>query len=242
MSLAQVPLISPQTFIKAFVVHGIILASFLFIAYKVLKRNRNWLHVTLSGFFISSSTGFAFNMIFVLLSADPYSKIVVTLYYFTMFFLLTGSFFLTLFVITLLKTEMVLSKQKQLLILFTYSVLLFTMVFIPNGVKIDSSTNWNPAYSIYYGYFLLAMFTAFSVIPQLVFAYKIYKSFESEYLIKRWKFFVIGIIFFYIISYGTVIYNILDIQAIRTIFSFISLGLTIMGAILIYYGVGKLEE
>ncbi len=223
-------------------VHGIILVSFLLIAFKILKRNKNWLHLTLSGFFIGISIGFVFNMIFVLLSTDPFADIVLTLYYFTMYFLLTGTFFLTIFLINLLKIENILSKQKQIVILLIHSILLFTMVLIPNGVEINSTTNWNPVYSLYYGTFVLVMFTVFSVTPQLLFSHKIYKSFQNEFLLKRWKFFVIGIIFVYIMCYGTVIYNILDIQAIRTVFSLLSVGLVVIRAILIYYGVGKLNE
>ncbi len=239
MIMMQVPSITIQTFLKVFIVHGIIFGSFTIIGFMILKRSRNWLHVIVSGFYLSFATGLFINFIFVLLSFDPNEQIVLMLYYSTMFFLLLGTFFLTIFLLILWKSEDFLKKQWQVLLLIIYSIVTLLMVFIPNGVSINGATNWNPVYNINYFLYLFIIFSAFSVIPQIYYFFKIYNKFEDNTLRKRLKLFMIGTLMIYALCYGTLIYNFLDIQELRLIWGYFSLVLSIAGAICIYFGIVK---
>jgi len=241
MVFFQAPEISAQTFLKVFIVHGILFGSFLFIAYMILKRDRKWINIIASSFYISFATGLLLNFIFVLISFEPYGQIVLTLYYATMFFLMLGTFFLTIFSFILLQSESVFTKKKQLFLILICCIIVFCMVFIPNGVTINDSTDWNPVYSIGYFIYIFIVFTVFSVIPQIYCFIKIHGAFQNESLQKRWKFFIIGTTLLYIFCYGTIIYHTLDIQEIRTIWSLISLGLAVASAFLIFRGIGKIE-
>lgn len=242
MVLSQTPTISMQTFLKVFIVHGFLFGAFIFIAYKILKRDRKWLNVIVSLFYIFFAIGLFINFVYVLISFDPYAPIVRALYYCTMFFLLVGVFFLTVFLLILLKLDIKFTKQKQILLVLIYSIVALCMVLIPNGVSISSKTNWNPVYSLEYYLYVFIIYTISSTIPQMYCFTRIYKAIQQDFLKKRWKLFFLGMILFYIFTYGTITYHHLDIQAIRDIWSYISLGLSIFSAIFIYLGVGKLER
>lgn len=71
--------------------------------------------------------------------------------------------------------------------------------------------------------------------------YKILNN-KQTYLKRRWLGFIIGIILLYILCYGTVVYHFLDIQELRTIWSFVSLFLSVGAAISIYYGIIKTKK
>lgn len=232
--------ISMQTFLKVFIVHGILMGTFIFFALMVLKRDRKWPNISISCFYLFFAIGFIINWIYVLLSYGDNSPIVTALYYTTMFFLILATFFVTVFVINLLTSEELFSKKKQLLLIIIVSLIIIGMVLIPGGLTIGPSTNWNPVYSLPYYLYVFAVFTGISVVPQLVGFFKVYKSLHEDNIKTRWRFLMLGIILLYIFCYGTILYHYLDIQIIRTIWSFISLGLAIASAILIYYGIIKL--
>jgi len=215
------------------------MGTFIFFALMVLKRDRKWPNVSISCFYLFFAIGFIINWIYVLLSYGANEPIVTTMYYITMFFLLLATFFLTIFVINLLKSEELFSKKKQFILIIIISCIIMGMVFT-DGLKIGPSTNWNPVYSLSYYLYIFFVFTGISVVPQLYGFRKVYISLHEEKIKKRWRFLMLGIILLYIFCYGTIYYHYINIQLVRTIWSFISLGLAIISAILIYYGIIKL--
>lgn len=239
MTFIQLPDITIQTLLKAFVVHGIMFMVFIIVAFTILKRSKKWLNIIISGFFIFMSLGLFCNFIFVLLSQEPFEDIVLILYYFTMFFLLMGPFFLTLFCFNLARS-FTLNKRNQILVIVFYGVLLGGMYLIPGAIKIGPSTNWNPVYSLPYYLYIMTLLSIFSVIPQIYSSIKIYKRMKSTNLKRRFISFMIGAILIYIVAYGTFTYNFLDLYLVRLIFGYVSLICTILGGIFIYYGIAKI--
>ena len=240
MVLEQLASIGFQTFFKAFIVHGILFGTFLFITYRILKRDRKWLNLLISLFYIFTAVGFFLNFLFVILSTEPFAEVVEILYHFTLFFLLLGTFILTVFTFLLLKTEALFSRTSQIISIILYGTLLSVLFFIPNGVTIHSSTNWNPVYNLPYFLYTMFLFSVFSVFPQLYGFIKIYARLTQEQLKKRWTSFGLGLIIVYIFAYGTLIYNFLDVDMIRLIFGYISLICAVSSAILIYFGIAKM--
>ena len=104
------------------------------------------------------------------------------------------------------------------------------MVFIPNGVEINASTDWKPVWSWFLFIYVMGVVTLV-FIPSLYFAVKIYKKFEEEQIRKKWRYFLIGLIGLYIFAFGTLFSNALNIQTFRTIWSIISLILVIISPI-----------
>ena len=75
---------------------------FLIIAYKILKRNRSRLNLTLSGFYLFEASAFIINAILVLLILLRLTLIVYILYVILLFLVLFAHFFLVMFNLTLL--------------------------------------------------------------------------------------------------------------------------------------------
>lgn len=131
-------------FIQVYVVQGIFGFFYLFMAYRILKRGTKQLNLTLSGFYLSISIGVVINIIY----ANLYEETIVhALYFATYFFLCLSSSFLFLFVLNLLKSGKKIKLQTQLVLILIFSTLLLGLLFVPNGITINESTNWKPEWS-----------------------------------------------------------------------------------------------
>ena len=133
--------------IQVYVVQGVICVFFLFLAYKILKRGRQRLNLILSGSYITVAIGLIINFIYAPITNPQLELIVLILYYMTLFYLFLYPAFLLCFILILLKSEKIITTTKQIIIILVYAVILFCMVFIPNGVVINASTDWKPVWS-----------------------------------------------------------------------------------------------
>jgi hypothetical protein len=241
MVLFQIPEISAIRIITIYVAQGLVFAFFAFLAYKILKRDRKRLNVIFSGFYLSPVIGFFINFIY-----GPITDVdtVIFLNFLTNFFIFYAPIFLVVFNLILLKSEKVIVKSKQLMILIGYAILMFCMIFflfIPGwGVEIASPT-WSPHWMLPF-FIYLVIVESLAVIPSLLLALKIYKKFEDEILKKKWKFFIYGFCALIIFMYGIFVSNFLDIPTFRTIMGLIGLILAIAGGYMLYTGVGKQLE
>jgi len=241
MVLYQIPEISIIRIITIYVAQGLVFGFFAFLAYKILKRDRKRLNVIFSGFYISPVIGFFINFIY-----GPITDVetVIFLNFLTNFFIFYAPIFLVVFNLILLKSEKVIVKSKQLMILIGYGILMFCMVFflfIPDwGVKIEDPT-WSPHWMLPFFVYLVIV-ESIAVIPSLFLALQIYKKFEDEVLKKKWKFFIYGFCALIVFMYGIFVSNFLDIPTFRTIMGLIGLILAIAGGYMLYTGVGRQLE
>ncbi|KKM17518.1 hypothetical protein LCGC14_1674960 [marine sediment metagenome] len=231
--------------VRAFTVYGaqgILFAFLLFLAYKILKRDRKRLNIIFSLYYLFIVMGFLINFVYAPLENDAIVRI---LNFLANFFIFGAPIFIVVFELILLKSEKVITFPKQLLIILIYEIALFCMIFFvfqPGwGVTLNSET-LAPIWSIPFLIYLVLVVTLGTVIPILYFALKISKKFEDEILRKRWKFFIIGVCALFIFMYGIFISNTLDVAIIRTAMGALGLILAIAGGYLIYYGVGKSIE
>ncbi len=231
ISISGLPI---EDIFQIYIVQGFIFSSFLFIAYKILKRRGSRLHLIISSFYLSMAIGFFINFFFALILIDPLAWI---LYLIILFFLFLGTIFLTVFTM-MLKTLNDFNKRKQNAIIIIYSILLFGMALIPDGLKLDKSTNWYPVYNDFFIIYLIVVLSI-SFIPAIIHLIHIYNSFKSKDLKKRWRFLILGMIFFFIFSYGTLIIYKITSGAIIMIWSIISFVLIIASSLLIYYGIAR---
>ncbi|MHA2282493.1 MAG: hypothetical protein ACXAC5_16745 [Promethearchaeota archaeon] len=222
---------------------GILFAFFIFLAYKILKRDRKRLNIIFSLFYLSVGVGLFINFIYAPI-AD--ASIVLILNFLTNFFIYFAPVFLVVFELILLKSEKVITFTKQLALITIYGVALFSMVFFLFvdgwGVNIGPSTNWAPDWENAFFIYVVIVVSLGCIVPTLYFAVKISKKFEDETLEKRWKFFIIGVCSLYIFMYGIFVSNTLADPDFRTIMGALGLILAIIGGYLIYYGVGKSIE
>lgn len=224
--------------LQVYVAQGAVFVFFLILVSLILKRGRQRLNLIFSGSYITVAIGLIINFIYAPITHPQLELTVLILYYMTLFFLFLYPAFLLCFVLILLKSEKIITTSKQIIIILVYAVILSCMVFIPNGVVINASTDWKPVWSWFLFIYVMGVVTLGEVLS-FYFAFKIYKKFEEEQIRKKWRYFLMGLIGLYIFAFGTLFSNALNIQTFRTIWSIISLILVIISPISIYLGVGK---
>lgn len=220
--------------LKAVVVHGILISVFIYMTVKIRKRGGKYAKVYLSAFYFSTAMGFVINFIFIFIFVPWIVKI---LYFFTLYFLFLGTFSLLIFNLIIYKSEKIITREKQLIILIILSIFTWGMILIPNGLVMNESTNWYPQYNLTFFLYLIIVLTFGSVGPIIYLSIKIYQNFELEQLKKRWAYFGWGLILLFTFAYGTLFSHAFSIPNIRSTWSLISLFLVIGSSALLYYGV-----
>ncbi|NVM38468.1 MAG: hypothetical protein HWN81_22950 [Candidatus Lokiarchaeota archaeon] len=238
MSLYQLTLTRALT---VYLAQGLICFFFIFLAYKILKRDRKRLNIIFSGFYLSAAIGLFMNFIYA-----PLDNVDVILFlnYLTNFGIFYSVIFLVVFDLILLKSEKVITPIKQLVILIAFGIAMFCMIFFVYveglGVEIDPES-WSPHWMLPFFFYLLIIET----IPTFLFFYfsfQIYKKFEDVELRKKWKFFIFGAAALIIFMYGIFISNFLNNSTFRLVMGAIGLILAIAGGYLMYTGVGRQLE
>lgn len=226
--------------ITVYVAQGFMCLFFLFLAYKILKRDRKRLNIIFSGFYISPAVGFIINFIYAPLTIG---SVVLMLNFLTNFFIFYSSIFIVVFNLILLKSEKAITTRKQLIILIAYGIAMFSMIvflFIP-GYGVYFNPNWSPVWSVPFFLYVVAIETI-GILPALYLSFQIYKKLEDELLKKKWKFFIIGLCLIFVFLYGIFISNVLNIDIFRTIIGVVGLILALVGAYMMFYGVGRQIE
>ncbi len=226
--------------ITIYVAQGFMCLFFLFLAFRILKRDRKRLNVIFSGFYLSPAIGFIINFIYAPLTDE---SIVLMLNFLTNFFIFYSSIFIVVFNLILLKSEKAITTRKQLIILIVYGVAMFSMIgflFYP-GYGVTFNENWSPIWSLPFFLYVVAIETI-GTFSALYLSFQIYKKFEDELIKKKWKFFIFGLCSIIIFMYGIFISNTLNIDNFRTIIGVVGLILALVGAYMMYYGVGRQIE
>ncbi|HUW89977.1 MAG TPA: hypothetical protein VMV43_05600 [Candidatus Nanopelagicaceae bacterium] len=236
-------------FLTVYIAQGVILVAFLYLAIRILQRDRKRLNVIFASLYISPAIGVLINFIYAPLTDIP---IVLLLNFFTNFGFFYAPIFIVVFDLILLKSEKVILTSKQMIILIIYGIAMFGMlffIFLPGfGVTINEETNWSPVWSLPFFIYVALVETIGALIPSLYFSFQIYKKFEDEVLKKKWRFFIFGFIALMTFMYAIFISNTLANPAtsngstFRLIIGVVGLILAILGGFLMYSGVGKQIE
>jgi hypothetical protein len=224
--------------ITIYVAQGLIFAVFLYLAFRILSRDRKRLNKVFAGLYLSPAVGLFINFIYGPLTDET---IVLFLNFLTNFGIFYAPIFMVVFELILLKSEKVITTTKQLLILVGYGIAMFCMFFlllIPGyGVYIDEVTK-SPVW--YFPFFIyLVIIESIAIVPSILLAFQIYIKFEDPLLKKKWRSFIYGFLFLVIFMYGIFVSNFLNNATFRLVMGGISIILAIAGAFLMYRGVGK---
>ncbi|MHA1507643.1 MAG: hypothetical protein ACTSO6_02945 [Promethearchaeota archaeon] len=229
--------------ITVYIAQGVILVAFLYLAIKILLRDRKRLNVIFAGLYISPVIGFLINFLYAPMTDE---FIVLILNLFTNFGIFYAPIFIVVFDLILLKSEKIISTSKQLIILLIYGIAMFGMIFfifIPDfGVTINQGTGWSPEWSLPFFLYVISVETIGALIPSLYFSFQIYKKFEDEVLKRKWRFFIYGFIALMIFMYAIFVSNYLANATIRLLIGAIGIILALLGGFLMYFGVGKQIE
>lgn len=222
-------------FIQVFIVQGFAGFFYLFVWFKIVKREARGLNFILSNFYLLVAAGVILNIIYV----NIFDEVIVHILHFITYYLLCLSLiFLLLFVLVLLKSENVVTVQKQIALVIIFSILMFGLWFIPNGITIGASTSWKPEWSWPFFFYSIILSSVFAIGPIIYYSLKIDRSFKFKNLKRKWRFFQIGIAGYFFLYYGTSLSNTLADPTFRLIWSFLSLP-CIASLYFIYYGVAK---
>ncbi|MBD3193704.1 MAG: hypothetical protein GF317_01515 [Candidatus Lokiarchaeota archaeon] len=222
-------------FILVYVVYGIYAFSYIFLAYKILKRNFSRLNFLLAGFYISGALGVIINFIYVFIY---HQLIVIILYSLTFYFLCLSLFFLLMFIIVLKKSEKFISKGIQIIMFILFSIGVMSLFFLTEGVVINESTGWKPVWSLSFTIGSLILCNITAIIPTIYYSLKIYRQFSDPNLKRKWKYFLIGLLGYLFLYYGNTINLYLAVPMIRNIWGYLSM-LSLPFLLSIYYGVGR---
>lgn len=221
-------------FIQIFLVQGLIGFFFLYIAFRILKRDAKGLSLILSCFYLSTTIGVIINIVYAFIFIEI---IVFILHFLTYFFLCLSLMFLLIFTLVLLRSESIVTKKIQIFLLTIFSIGLLMLLFIPNGIIINETTGWKPEWS--WSFLIYSFLICTSVIiPTIFYSIKLYLKFEHQELKKKWKYFLIGMFAYYFVYYGTSFSNALADPTFRMVWSIISLP-SLISLYFIYYGVVK---
>lgn len=229
--------------ITIYVAQLLVCVFFLFLAYKILKRDRKRLNIIFSGFYLSAAIGLIVNFIYGPLTDET---AVFYLNFITNFGIFYAPIFLVVFNLILLKSEKVITTIKQLVILLGFGVFMFCMVFFGSefGVVLNDTTEWSPEWLLPFFLYLFIGETVFAIGPILYYSLKVYNKFEDMQLRKKWRSFIFGFSALIIFMYGIFFSNFLASYNIniRLYMGAIGIILAIVGAYLMYSGVGRQLE
>jgi len=229
--------------ITVYIAQGVILVAFLYLAIRILLRDRKRLNVIFAGLYISPAIGVLINFLYAPMTDE---FLVPILNFFTNFGFFYAPIFIVVFDLILLKSEKIISTSKQLMILIIYGIAMFGMIFflfIPgSGVTINQGTGWSPVWSLPFFLYVVLVETIGALIPSLYFSFQIYKKFEDEQLKRKWRFFIFGFIALMTFMYAIFISNYIGDPTVRLLIGVVGLMLAILGGFLMYFGVGKQIE
>ncbi len=215
---------------------------FSLIVFHVLKRRRQRLNITFSAFFISSIMASILNMIYATLDN---TTIILNLNYFTNFFTCFGAIFVLVVNMVILESTIIFSIKRQNRYIILYGLLLligmipFYLLEEGWGVWVDNNY---PRFSPLFLIFIIGFTASFAVIPIIYTSLKIYKSFETKALKKKWLFYFIGSLGAFSIPYLIWINNYVFNDNFRLIVGIYAISVILWGY-LMYYGIGfKLKQ
>ena len=205
----------------------------------ILKRDTKRLNQLFSTFYILSASATIVNVIYVSIYMNPLVKI---LHFITYYLFCFSMVYLLIFTLIVLKSEKIFTIKKHNLIAAIYGIALLVLAPIGwyGGITIDASTEWRPVWSLAFLLYALIIISCV-IVPTIYFSIEVYKKFEDEVIKKKWAYYILAIMDYFIILYLTSISNYLNNPSFR-LFTSIA-GLTLFAtAYLLYYGVGKQIE
>jgi len=220
-----------------FVPQIFLVALFLFLIFKILKRNANRSSYMLSGFYFIGGLGFTMNGIAVLIAFYSPGEFIAILYFLATYLIILSFAFVIVFILSLLKLKYVFTVKKAFAIILAYGIIWLLLHFFPGGVTY--SENWVPVYSL--PLFLAAniLFTLSFTIPVVYYSIRLRRTFSDATLKRKLSLFLVGITILIVLIYGVLLYNTWQEPTFKTAWGFSAIVLLFSSGLLIYYGIGR---
>lgn len=217
-------------------------------AFQIIRRRRQRLNVIFGTFFISVCIGNIINMIYAVipLYLEPLIKI---LHFLTLFFIFFAIILIPIVNMIILESTLIFSIKRQNRYILSYGLLLFFGMLIQLilqeifgwqvGFEIDNPSGF-PIWSLTFFLFVISITTGFAIIPIILTNWRIYKSFETKTLKKKWFYYFIGSLGVFSVAYSIMIANLLGdkIPGFRAVISIFGISI-VLWVQLMYYGIGS---
>lgn len=220
-----------------FVPQIFIVGLFLYLIFKILKRNANRSSYLLSGFYLTASLGFAMNGIAVIIAFYSPRQFIAILYFLATYFIMFSFAFVIVFILTLLKLKYVFTLKNAFAIIFAYGIAWLLIHLFPGGVTY--SENWVPVYSFPLFLAVNILFTFSYTMPVIYYSIRLRRTFSDATLKKKLTLFLIGIAIQIVLIYGVLLYNTWQEPTFKTIWGLSAIVLLFSSGLLIYYGIGR---
>ncbi len=220
-----------------FVPQIFLVALFLFLIFKILKRNANRSSYMLSGFYFIGGLGFTMNGIAVLIAFYSPGEFIAILYFLATYLIILSFVFVIVFILSLLKLKSVFTLKKAFVIILAYGVVWLILHLYPGGITY--SENWVPIYSPSLYLAVNILFTLSFTIPVVFYAIRLRRLFKDANLKKKLSWFLIGITIQIFLIYGVLLYNTWQDPTFKTVWGISAIVLLISSGLLIYYGIGR---
>jgi hypothetical protein len=212
----------------------------IFIAIILLKRRINRSTISLSIYFLGFASVFLIGFASLFLVGTPYSMILYSISLYLLIFIQIMPILSSWIMISLPQK---IKSSKIILLLIFYGLLatyVFWIGFPLHGINYGQITGWIPEYSSLFFWFTFCYITIALMIPEVILAKKLLKTFSGFEIGNRVKLFIIGVFLLYIDMYFVLVYNTwITNLTYRSIHLIISIPLTTIGAFLIYLGFGR---
>ena len=226
--------------ITVYVVQGLMGLIYLYLGIKTLKRDRKRLNVIFAAFYLSIAIGTFINWIYAPLEDLPPVLYLNFLTNFSMFF---GVIFLVIFNLILLRSEKVITTNKQLIIIIGYGLILgvgmFVLIHIPETKVTFDPEKYSPIWPLGFYLYVTIVVNSLAGTPALILLIQVSKKFEDQELKKKYKFFSIGVVEILLFANLIFLSNLLNNATFRTVSAAIGFVLVVSAAYLMYNGVGR---
>lgn len=200
--------------------------------------------------------GLILNMVYagIRVATTEIDNVVVFLHFLSVFFVNFGLIFIVIVNMIILESSIIFSVKRQNRFIIIYGVLLFfgmlILIYPFNLITVHDSgfIQWDPRFFICF----ILIITGLAIIPIFYTSFKIYSSFTTEELKKKWFYYLIGSLGLAIFNlYPVDILNLLNfvlkedpefLNILRSLFSVLGISV-ILWVSLMYYGIGsKLKQ
>jgi len=221
-------------FIQVYLVQGLVGLFYLFIGYKIIRREKRGINFILSTFYFTVVIGVILNIIYVNIFNET---VALVLHFITYYLFCLSLIFLFIFVLILLKSDKIITLKKQIAIFTIFALLLIVLWYIPEGIRLNE-VSWKPEWSWPFFTYSIVICSSIAIGPTIYVSFKIYRSFQKDILKKKWIYFLVGIFGYFFLYYGTTLSNTIADPTFRLIWSIMSLP-ALISIYFIYHGVAK---
>ncbi|MFX1302668.1 MAG: hypothetical protein ACFE9X_04835 [Promethearchaeota archaeon] len=187
---------------------------------------------------------FILNMIYFVINVE-YEEIVIFLHFLSWFFVTFGLIFILIVNMIILESTIIFSVKRQNRYILLFGLLHFfgmlIILLVSNGVSINPQGY--PVWKLQFFIYMASIVTVFEIIPIIYTMWKIYISFETKELKRRWLYYLIGSLGLIICNlYSIMISHLLNIAEFRDFIMILGVSV-LLWVSLMYYGIGaKLKK